>query len=215
MTVLYPRARVKAVVRSLSSTAAHRIVWKSRLLMPLAVQPARSRFCDGRSYAVLYAASDFDTAFVEVVVRDRLVQRDSRTVPIGEIVNRGWVEVAVKKDENLNMIDLRESGCLTLGAPTDAAHARNQAAGRALSRTMYEEHPDTDGIWYRSRLTGRDCWAVFDRALDHLVPTQSGELADHPQLPGVLRMHGIGVEIESSSFERCSRGRLPRRMLGS
>jgi hypothetical protein len=44
------------------------------------------------------------------------------------------------------MVDLRESGCLILGAPTDAAHARNQAAGRALGRALYEQHADIDGI---------------------------------------------------------------------
>jgi hypothetical protein len=31
---------------------------------------------------VLYAAGDFATAFAEVVVRDRLVQRDRRLVPL-------------------------------------------------------------------------------------------------------------------------------------
>jgi RES domain len=37
---------------------------------------------------VLYAAGDFATAFAEVVVRDRLVQRDRRFVPFGDIAAR-------------------------------------------------------------------------------------------------------------------------------
>jgi hypothetical protein len=82
-------------------------------------------------------ASDFATAFIEVVVRDRLVQRDRRIVPFGDIAARGWVEFALTGDEPLKLVDLRESGCLVIGAPTDAAHARNQAAGRALSRALY------------------------------------------------------------------------------
>jgi hypothetical protein len=40
---------------------------------PLTARLSKSRFCDGRAYAVLYAAGDFATAFAEVVVRDRLV----------------------------------------------------------------------------------------------------------------------------------------------
>lgn len=92
------------------------------------------------------------------------------------------------------MVDLRETGCLVLGAPTDTAHARNQAAGRALGRALYEQHADIDRVWYQSRLTGGDCLAVFDRALEHLTPTKTGDLVRHPGLPAVLRMHRIRIE---------------------
>ena len=94
MTVLYPRERVKEVLRPLSLATAHRIVLKPYLSDPLTVRSSKSRFCDGRTYAVLYAAGDFPTAFAEVVVRDRLVQRDRRLVPFGDIAARGWVELA-------------------------------------------------------------------------------------------------------------------------
>lgn len=76
MTAVYPRERVEAITRPLSLAAAYRIILKSHLSSPLAVYPSKSRFCDGRTYAVLYGANDFATAFVEVVVRDRLVQTD-------------------------------------------------------------------------------------------------------------------------------------------
>jgi hypothetical protein len=97
------------------------------------------------------------------------------------------------RDEPLKMVDLRESGCLILGAPTDATHARNQAAGRVLSRTLYEQHSDTDGIWYQSRLTGEDCLAIYDRALKRLKPVKTGQLEHHPQLPDVLRAHSVKI----------------------
>jgi hypothetical protein len=128
------------------------------------------------------------------VVRDRLVQRDRRLVPFGDIAARGWVEFALANDDPLKVVDLRESGCLVLGAPTDTAHARNQAAGRALGRALYEQHDDIDGIWYQSRLTGGDCLAIFDRALENLRPIKSGELERHPDLPHVLRMHRVRIE---------------------
>lgn len=194
MTALYPRERVGTVLRPLSLAVAHRIVLKPHLATPVAVYPSKSRFCDGRTYAVLYCAGDFATAFIEVVVRDRLIQRDRRLVPFGDIATRGWVELALVGDEPLNMVDLRESGCLALGAPTDAVHARNQAAGRALSRALYEQHSDIDGIWYRSRLTGGDCLAIFDRALTRVKPGKTGSLEDHPKLPEVLRGHGVRIE---------------------
>ena len=58
MTVLYSRERVKEVLRPLSLATAHRIVLKPYLSDPLAVRPSKSRFCDGRTYAVRYAAGD-------------------------------------------------------------------------------------------------------------------------------------------------------------
>lgn len=193
MTVLYPRERVKDVLQPLLLATAHRIVLKPYLSDPLSTYRSKSRFCDGRTYAVLYAAGDFATAFAEVVVRDRLVQRDRRFVPFGDITARGWVEFS-SNDVQLQMVDLRESGCLMLGAPTDTAHARNQAAGRALGRALYEQHADIDGIWYKSRLTGGDCLAIFDRALAKLTPIKTGGLEDHPELSDVLDRHRVGIE---------------------
>jgi hypothetical protein len=38
------------------------------------------------------------------------------------------------------------SGCLDLGAPTDAVRSRHQAAGQALSRAIYRAHEDVDGF---------------------------------------------------------------------
>jgi hypothetical protein len=62
MTFLYPRERVKEVLQPLSLATAHRVVLKPYLSDPLTVRPSKSRFCDG-TYAVLYAAGDFATAF--------------------------------------------------------------------------------------------------------------------------------------------------------
>ena len=143
---------------------------------------------------MLYGANEFATAFIEVVVRDRFVQSDRRVVPFGDVAARGWVEFALTGDEPLKMVDLRESGCLALGAPTDAAHARNQAAGRALSRALYDQHSDIDGIWYQSRLTGGDCLAIYDRAAKRLKPLKTGQLEHHPKLPDVLRTHSVKIE---------------------
>jgi RES domain len=192
MSFLYSRERVKEVLQPLTLATAHRIVLKPYLSDPLGVRSSKSRFCDGRTYAVLYAAGDFATAFAEVVLRDRFVQRDGRLVPFGDIAARAWVEFT-SNQTSLQMVDLRESGCLVLGAPTDTAHARNQAAGRALGRALYDQHPDIDGIWYRSRLTGGDCLAIFDRALAGLTPIRSGALERHPELPDVLGRHRVGI----------------------
>ena len=86
----------------------------------------------------------------------------------------------------LNLLDVRGSGCLEIGAPTDAARARHLAAGQALGRAVYEEHRNIDAFLYPSRLTGEDCLAVFDRAVEKLIVLEASELKDHPQLPMLL-----------------------------
>jgi hypothetical protein len=89
-----------------------------------------------RAHGLLYVASAFQTAFLETVVRDQFVQTTHRAVLAREIVARGWVRVASRPDEPLSLLDLTGSGCVEIGAPTDAVRARNQSAGQALGRTI-------------------------------------------------------------------------------
>jgi hypothetical protein len=155
-----------------------------------------SRFCDGCSgYSVLYAALTFDTAFAETILRDRFVQRAQRTVSLDEILARAWVRCSTQQTAVLTLIDLGGSGCLDLGAPTDAVRSRHQAAGQALSRAIYQEHEHVDGFVYPSRLTGGDCLAIFDRAVANLVALQTGRLEDHPELPDALTRHRTSLQV--------------------
>jgi hypothetical protein len=192
--IRYSRERVDEILRPVRITAVYRILLKAFLSTPLALKPGRSRFCDGRSFAVLYAAGKFDTAFVETVVRDRFVQADRRVISLDEVRTRGCVEFVLPESESLRLVDLRDDGCLKLGAPTDAAHARNHSAGRALGRALYDDHDHVDGIWYRSRLTGGECFAIFDRAAAKLRVQRVQNLIDHPDLAVVLREHSVFLE---------------------
>jgi hypothetical protein len=190
----YPRERVDAILRPVHIAAAYRILLRTFLAEPLALKPGKSRFCDGRSFAVLYAAGNFNTAFVETVVRDRFVLADRRVISLDDVLTRGCVEFTLRAAEALNLVDLRDDGCLKLGAPTDAAHARNHSAGRTLGRALYDEHDHVDGIWYHSRLTGGECFAIFDRAIAKLIVTCSHDLIDHPDLSTALRQHCVFLE---------------------
>ncbi|WP_428394172.1 hypothetical protein [Lichenicoccus sp.] len=51
-----------------------------------------------------------------------------------------------------------------LGASTEAARGKAQGQGRALSRAIHEQ-TDAHGLPYFSRLTGRTCICVYERAL--------------------------------------------------
>lgn len=75
--------------------------------------------------------------------------------------------------------------------PLAAVRARHFAAGQALGRAVYEEHPDVDGFIYASRLTGDDCIAVFDRAIGKLTVVDACELKEHAELPAVLERNKV------------------------
>jgi hypothetical protein len=186
----FPRERIEARLSYFSIESAHRVFAVSR--MPLSIQPSPSRFCDGASgYAVLYAALTFETCIGESLMRDRFVRRPRRELPLAAVLTRAHAQIATQPDAELLLLDLRDTGCMDIGAPTDAARARHFAAGQSLGRAIHTEQPDVDGVIYASRLTGDDCFAVFDRALDQLIVIDACELKDHPQLPELLEQGGI------------------------
>ena len=136
----YARERIERCLRSTELSSAYRIAalrphpqWLTRRhLEPFAVRSVPSRFCDGTSgYAVLYAAAELETAFLETVVRDRFVQCGERRIP------RGWVQFTTQGKSPLSLLDIRAEGCVILGASTDVLRARHQADGRAFSRAIY------------------------------------------------------------------------------
>ena len=133
----YPRERVETRLMNEAIPTSHRILWLGNIERSLGFKPLPSRFCDGISgYSVISTAPRFETAFIETVVRDRFVRKAAREVPLADVTARWWANLAAKGGENLSLSDLREPGCLSLGAPTDAVNARNHAAGRALGRAI-------------------------------------------------------------------------------
>ena len=192
--VRYPRNRIESALLKGSLPASFRIMPARHLASPLGSRPADSRFCSrDAGYTVVYASPDFATAFVETVVRDRFTRRRNRNVALTEITGRVWTRISAQSGAELTLLDLRGDACTRIGAPSDAVHARNHAAGRALARAIHAEHGDIDGLIYVSRLTGEDIFAVFDRGVGKLEATESGILMDHPDLPDVLARHGIGL----------------------
>ena len=51
-----------------------------------------------------------------------------------------------------------------------------------------------DAICYRSRLSGGEFFAIFERALTKLTVIRTQDLLHHPDLPAVLREHGVTLE---------------------
>jgi hypothetical protein len=189
---VYSAVQVASAVLQASVPPSWRIIPACYIAEPLGTASADSRFCaksDG--YTILYCAPDFATAFIETVVRDRFTRTRRRRILLKEVTARVWVLVGSAHGVRLRLLDLRGAGCTTIGAPTDTVGARNHAAGRAFGRAIHRDHNEIDGFQYKSRLTGADVYAVYDRAIGKLEAVESGRLADHRELPNVLRRHQI------------------------
>ncbi len=59
-----------------------------------------------------------------------------------------------------------------LGVTTDAVRAKAQAAGRRFSQELYDQ-TDVDGVVYMSRITNKQCVAIYDRAVPSSINADS------------------------------------------
>ena len=125
----YPRERIEARLHLFAIDGAHRVFGVSR--MPLQLHSCPSRFCDGKSgFAVMYAALSFETWIVETLVRDRFTHRLKRELPLAAVLARGYARISTQPNLELNLLDLRDTGCVDIGAPTDAVRARHSRRAR-------------------------------------------------------------------------------------
>jgi hypothetical protein len=129
---------------------------------PLGMGFGKTRFASPTdSFKILYIAKDVITGVAETIIRDRFEGKANRQLIESEVATWGVTEISA---EPLNLLDLRTTGLLRLGISTDIARAKNQDEARQFSQIVYDE-TDLQGILYRSRLTGEDCVAVYDRAV--------------------------------------------------
>ena len=115
-----------------------------------------------RAFKVIYLGQDLTTGVAETLVRDRFQGRARRRILDSEAAVWGATEVTASSA--LTLIDLRAMGLVRLGVSTEAARGKAQGQGRKLSQAIYDQ-TDAQGLIYLSRLTGRTCICVYDRAV--------------------------------------------------
>jgi hypothetical protein len=151
-----------------------RIIARVHAANPLGMGPGRSRFSSPRDrFRLLYLAQDPMTAVAETIVRDRFERKAERLL-LDEELDRYSIAL-VRNPQPLFLLDLRYEGANLLGVSTDAVRARAQAGGRRLSQLVYDE-TSLDGIVYMSRITNRECVAVYDRAVTSRLEANSPAL---------------------------------------
>lgn len=180
-------AILKRLVVRVDVTDYVRIIARVHAATPLGMGPGRSRFSSPRNrFHLLYLAQDPMTAVAETIVRDRYEKSAERLLHEEEL-DRYSIAV-VRNPRPLLLLDLRNEGASLLGVSTDAVRAKTQAAGRRLSQSLYDD-TTFDGIVYMSRITNRQCVAVYDRAVAPNLEADSPAL-DLPRLAGLRAILG-------------------------
>ena len=113
-------------------------------------------------FKVIYLGQDLTTGVAETLVRDRFQGKVRRKLL--DVEAALWGATEVNASAALTLIDLRTMGLVRLGVSTEAARGKAQGQGRKLSQAIYNQ-TDAQGLIYVSRLTGRTCICVYDRAL--------------------------------------------------
>ncbi|MDB5439998.1 MAG: hypothetical protein JWM33_2425 [Caulobacteraceae bacterium] len=144
---------------------------------PLGVGPGKARFSsvDG-NFHTLYAAASLASAIAETIIRDRFEGLPERRLFSTELAKACVAPLTAIAP--LRLIDLRNDGCFQLGISTDIAGAKGESDGWMASRDLAQylhDHTPLDGILYRSRLTGANCVAVFDRAIGAKLTAGTGQ----------------------------------------
>lgn len=131
---------------------------------------ALSRFNDPeQEFGVLYAADDFEGAFIETFGR----RLDVRSVTATALAHTAVTQIEAARP--LRLIDLASSG----GAARLSADARltsgSVAIAQAWSRALWQHPVAADGLYYRLRHDDSRCGcAIFDRVRRVLAATKLG-----------------------------------------
>jgi len=152
-----------------------------------------------RAFKVIYLAQDLTTSVAEAIVRDRFQGKAQRRLMLNEVDHWGVTEISAVTP--LTLIDLRTTGLVRLGVSTEAARGKAQGQGRKLSQAVHDQ-TDADGLLYLSRLTGRTCVCVYERALPGpLVASDVTEVARVAGFVGALQ--ALDVSLIGSAQGAC------------
>ena len=147
----------------ITSRAYVRMTPMAHAVTPLGAGFGMTRFASPtKAFKVIYLGEDLTTSVAETLVRDRFQGKATRKLLDVEAATWGATEVTASTP--LTLIDLRTTGLVRLGVSTEAARGKAQGQGRKLSQAVYDQ-TDAHGLVYSSRLTGRTCICVYDRAL--------------------------------------------------
>lgn len=152
------------LLRPVALDGAWRIYPEQYLDEPLGTGHGYSRFAaPSGEFTVLYAATTFETALREGLIRDRFDGRRKRR--LAEHTLRRYASARIDTVMDLMLVDLTEGRASNHGIPSAIRHAADYTNSQKLALEVYQDMPSADGFLFRSRLDDALCTAVFDRAV--------------------------------------------------
>ena len=161
--MILDRAILADLAVAITPNAYVRVTPMSHAATPLGAGFGVTRFASPtKTFKVIYLARDLTTGVAETLVRDRFQGKARRALL--DVEAALWGATEVNAGAPLTLIDLRTTGLVRLGVSTEAARGKAQGQGRKLSQAIHDQ-TDAQGLIYNSRLTGRACICVYERAL--------------------------------------------------
>lgn len=140
-------------------------------------------------FGVCYLAESVEASFLETLVRGNAL----RLVTRSDLANRSCATVVLNRQ--LRLLQLHSEGLVTLALSAAEPHEANYRECQRLSADLWANHPDFDGIEYRSRWNDRlFCVALFERSgasLEWIRPAT--RLSELDSIRSILRHYDIGV----------------------
>jgi hypothetical protein len=126
------------------------------------------------SFMLLYIGANLATSIAEAIIRDRFETGIAREIMESELDDWGACDVSMNVP--MKLLDMRgDDACFQLGISTDILGAKGQDKAREFSQEIYDT-TDIEGILYPSRLIGKECIAIYDRAVPKLTATAVAKL---------------------------------------
>lgn len=130
----------------------------------------------GHEYGVLYAAGQFDGAFIET-----FGDVTPHVVSAIDLASRGLAGVETLRP--LRLVDLAGPGLSRLGLDA-RIFAGDHTVAQEWSRALWRHPLGVDGLWYVARHDGEQhAAALFERARPAVTFSRCGSLLDLPNLP--------------------------------
>jgi hypothetical protein len=161
--VILDQAILADLAVAITPKAYVRVTPMAHAATPLGAGFGVTRFASPtKTFKIIYLGQDLITGIAETLVRDRFQGRVRRELL--DVEAALWGATEVNAGTPLTLVDLRTTGLVRLGVSTEAARGKAQGQGRKLSQAIYDQ-TNAQGLIYISRLTGRTCICVYDRAL--------------------------------------------------
>ena len=188
------------VTESVEARELVRIAWRDPESHLSFRRSAAYRFdAPDRSFGVLYAAFDFETAFAETVLRKRPTLMDAGMIPLGyeEIDARVVVALEGQGTHPLRLIKLYDEGLVAARVDNSISSVEDYASTRQWAKALHDHPIRADGIIYMSRFLGaRKSVALFERARDLVAPGRITPLLEHAELAALLDRYQVAIDGE-------------------